>query len=86
MVESDTGLVSRAPTEVCCPVPRHGRLGPPMGTLACPFPSLLTDMTAVEGHPQLHFYCVFLVFRKKLSRFQRLAEMNLMRLISFWDL
>ena len=57
-----------------------------MGTLARPFPSLLTDMTAVGGRPQLHFYCVFLVFRKKLSRFQRSAEMNLMRLISLWDL
>ena len=66
--------------------PRHGSLSPPMGMLARPFPSLPTDMTAVEGRPQLHFYCVFLVFRKKLSRFQRLAEMNLMRLISFWDL
>lgn len=50
------------------------------------FLSLLIDTTSMGGCQKLKFYFVFILFRKKFSRSQKLAKMNLMKSISLWDL
>lgn len=58
----------------------------PMWKLASLFPSLWVDIATMGGCQKLNFYYMFIIFRKKFSHFRKLAKMNLMKLISLWDL
>lgn len=53
-----------------------------MRTLARPFPSLLTEMTAVEGCPQLHLYCVH-HFQKEVFPFPEVSQDELKEINQF---